>query len=49
MILLTKYDTDIPDERIFFGKIRYGPSSGKKVSVKFFCMPEYISVKESLL
>ena len=32
MILLTKYDTDIPDERIFFGKVRYGPSSGKKVS-----------------
>ena len=32
MILLTKYDTDIPDERIFFGKVRYGSSSGKKVS-----------------
>ena len=33
-----KYDTGIPDERIFFGKVCYGSSSGKNVSAEKICL-----------
>ena len=32
IVEVTKYDTNIPDGRIFFGKACYGSSSGKTVS-----------------
>ena len=47
IVEVTKYDTNIPDERFFFffffcGKVRYGSSSGqerKYLLEKFVCMP----------
>ena len=38
IVEVTKYDTDIPHERIFFGKVRYGSSSEKKVSAGKICL-----------
>ena len=38
IVEVTKYDTGIPDERIFFGKVCYGSSSGKNVSAEKICL-----------
>ena len=35
---MAQHDTNILGERIFFGKVRYGPLSGKKISAGKICL-----------
>ena len=50
IVEVTKYNIDIPDERLFLPKFFMVLHQEKKYMLeKFDCMPEYILVKESLL